>query len=121
MSPRTPAALSHRQAAFTLALLLGLQPVATDVYLPALPLLTHELGARMAHAQPTMAGTVARGGFFTLDGGALGAVLAPVAFGVGSWLSVALDHSGRALMGGLAFWSAATCCVAWTRVRKAGR
>ncbi len=64
MSPPTPAALSHRQAAFTLA---------------------------------------------------------PVAFGVGNWRGVALDHSGRPLMGGLAFWSAATCCVASTLVQKTGR
>lgn len=38
-----------------LALLLGLQPVTTDLYLPALPLLTRELGAGMGAAQQTMA------------------------------------------------------------------
>jgi DHA1 family bicyclomycin/chloramphenicol resistance-like MFS transporter len=37
-----------------LALLLGLQPVTTDLYLPALPGLTHELGASMAQAQLTL-------------------------------------------------------------------
>jgi hypothetical protein len=38
-----------------LRLLLGLQPVTTDLYLPALPQLTRELGASMGAAQQTMA------------------------------------------------------------------
>jgi DHA1 family bicyclomycin/chloramphenicol resistance-like MFS transporter len=38
----------------TLALLLGLQPITTDLYLPALPGLTQELGASMAQAQLTL-------------------------------------------------------------------
>ena len=38
----------------TLALLLGLQPITTDLYLPALPGLTQELGANMAQAQLTL-------------------------------------------------------------------
>jgi DHA1 family bicyclomycin/chloramphenicol resistance-like MFS transporter len=38
----------------TLALLLGLQPITTDLYLPALPDLTQELGASMAQAQRTL-------------------------------------------------------------------
>ncbi|MDO9092952.1 MAG: Bcr/CflA family efflux MFS transporter [Rubrivivax sp.] len=46
--------VSHTLAALSLALLLGLQPVTTDVYLPALPDLTRELGASMAGAQLTM-------------------------------------------------------------------
>lgn len=37
-----------------LALLLGLQPVATDLYLPALPVLTQSFGATMAQAQLTL-------------------------------------------------------------------
>ena len=37
-----------------LALLLGLQPVTTDLYLPALPRLTQELGAAMSQAQLTL-------------------------------------------------------------------
>lgn len=43
-------------AALALALLLGLQPVTTDFYLPALPLLRRELGASMSAAQLTMSG-----------------------------------------------------------------
>nr|WP_315489226.1 multidrug effflux MFS transporter [uncultured Rhodoferax sp.] len=38
----------------TLALLLGVQPITTDLYLPALPGLTRELGASMAQAQLTL-------------------------------------------------------------------
>jgi DHA1 family bicyclomycin/chloramphenicol resistance-like MFS transporter len=45
---------SHALAAVALALLLGLQPMTTDLYLPALPLLTRELAAPMALAQLTM-------------------------------------------------------------------
>lgn len=37
-----------------LSLLLGLQPVTTDLYLPALPGLTRELGAQMSQAQLTL-------------------------------------------------------------------
>jgi len=49
-----PARLARRRAALALALLLGLQPVATDVFLPALPALTRALGAPLAQAQLTM-------------------------------------------------------------------
>lgn len=41
-----------------LALLLGLQPVTTDVYLPALPMLTRALGADMGAAQLTMSALI---------------------------------------------------------------
>ncbi|MDE2398532.1 MAG: multidrug effflux MFS transporter [Burkholderiales bacterium] len=41
-------------AALAMALLLGLQPVTTDVYLPSLPALRTALGASMAGAQLTM-------------------------------------------------------------------
>ena len=61
MTPASPSAgataaprPSHALAALALALLLGLQPVTTDVYLPALPLLTRELQAPLSGAQLTM-------------------------------------------------------------------
>ena len=41
-----------------MALLLGLQPVATDVYLPALPQLTQSLAAPMSAAQLTMSALI---------------------------------------------------------------
>jgi MFS transporter, DHA1 family, multidrug resistance protein len=45
-------------AATAMALLLGLQPVTTDVYLPALPALTLGLGASMHSAQLTMSALI---------------------------------------------------------------
>lgn len=53
-----PVIVSSTLAAFALALLLGLQPVSTDVYLPALPLLRRELGADMGAAQLTMSALI---------------------------------------------------------------
>ncbi|MDE2081150.1 MAG: Bcr/CflA family efflux MFS transporter [Burkholderiales bacterium] len=51
---RTPPPMSPPLAAFALALLMGLQSVTTDIIVPALPMLTQALGARMAQAQLTM-------------------------------------------------------------------
>lgn len=53
-----PVIVSSTLAAFALALLLGLQPVSTDVYLPALPLLRRELAADMGAAQLTMSALI---------------------------------------------------------------
>ena len=53
-----PVIVSSALAALALALLLGLQPVSTDVYLPALPLLRRELGAGMGAAQLTMSALI---------------------------------------------------------------
>jgi len=84
--------LSHAFAAVALALLLGLQPISTDVYLPALPLLTRSLHATMSGAQLTMAALI-------------------LAFGVGQlfWGPVA-DRTGRrpVLLAGLALYTAAS-------------
>ena len=52
--PRVPPG----RAALALSLLLGLQPITTDVYLPALPLLTRELAAPMSTAQLTMSALI---------------------------------------------------------------
>jgi DHA1 family bicyclomycin/chloramphenicol resistance-like MFS transporter len=65
------ATLSPLQVALALALLLGLQPVATDLYLPALPQLTQALGASMAAAQQTMAALLLSFGFGQLLWGPL--------------------------------------------------
>jgi DHA1 family bicyclomycin/chloramphenicol resistance-like MFS transporter len=55
VSARTRAtALTPAVAALAIALLLGLQPVTTDLYLPALPLLARQLHASMADTQLTM-------------------------------------------------------------------
>lgn len=93
-----PRHVSHALAAFALALLLGLQPVSTDVYLPALPMLTRALGAPMTAAQLTMSALI-------------------LAFGLGQlfWGPVA-DRVGRrpVLLWGLALYTlaSAACVVA---------
>ena len=46
--------MSPALVVLVLALLLGIQPVTTDLYLPALPALTAALGARMGQAQLTL-------------------------------------------------------------------
>jgi DHA1 family bicyclomycin/chloramphenicol resistance-like MFS transporter len=61
MSSLPPAAAPAGRIAMTpaltvlvLSLLLGIQPVTTDLYLPALPALTEGFGAPIAHAQLTL-------------------------------------------------------------------
>jgi DHA1 family bicyclomycin/chloramphenicol resistance-like MFS transporter len=88
--PAPPVSMPLARAAFVIALLLGLQPVATDVYLPALPQLTQALGAPMAAAQLTMSALI-------------------LAFGLAqlAWGPVA-DRLGRrpVLLAGLALYAA---------------
>ena len=48
-----PAGMSPAVVILMLTLLLGIQPVTTDLYLPALPTLQHDLGASLAAAQMT--------------------------------------------------------------------
>jgi MFS transporter, DHA1 family, multidrug resistance protein len=90
-SPGAPR-VSRGLAAMALALLLGLQPVTTDIYLPALPALTRELGASMASAQLTLSALI-------------------LAFGVAQlfWGPLA-DRIGRrpVLLAGLALYTAAS-------------
>jgi DHA1 family bicyclomycin/chloramphenicol resistance-like MFS transporter len=87
-----PAVTSQAVVVVALALLLGIQPVTTDLYLPALPQLTAELGAPMAAAQQTMAALMASFGIAQL-------MLGPVA-----------DRYGRrpVLLGGLALYVVAS-------------
>ncbi|MDP1900936.1 MAG: multidrug effflux MFS transporter [Rubrivivax sp.] len=96
--PPTQAApgVSHGVVALALSLLLGLQPLTTDVYLPALPMLTRALGASMPAAQLTMSALI-------------------LAFGVAQmfWGPVA-DRIGRrpVLLAGLALYALASVgCV----------
>ncbi|MEK8031655.1 multidrug effflux MFS transporter [Ideonella sp. DXS29W] len=90
--------LTPALAALAMALLLGLQPVTTDLYLPALPLLTVELHAPMSAAQLTMS-------------------LVLLAFGIGQLVMGPLsDRFGRkpVLLGGLGLHGAASigCALA---------
>jgi DHA1 family bicyclomycin/chloramphenicol resistance-like MFS transporter len=57
-SPPPRAAVSPAVAAVALALLLGLQPVTTDLYLPALPRLTRAFEATTAQSQLTMSALI---------------------------------------------------------------
>lgn len=50
----TKAQAAPSQMVLTLALLLGIQPVTTDLFLPALPTITDGFGASMAQAQLTL-------------------------------------------------------------------
>jgi len=51
-----PASVPPGLAILVLALLLSIQPVTTDLYLPALPALTRSLGATLSAAQLTLSG-----------------------------------------------------------------
>jgi len=86
------AQLTPALAALAIALLLGLQPVTTDLYLPALPLLARELAAPMSATQLTMS-------------------LVLLAFGLGQLVMGPLsDRHGRrpVLLGGLALHTLAS-------------
>lgn len=81
MPPPTPSAtarvdLSPLFVAIALALLLGIQPLTTDLYLPALPALTRDLQAPMSAVQLTMSGLILSFGLAQL-------VLGPVSDRVG--------------------------------------
>jgi MFS transporter, DHA1 family, multidrug resistance protein len=54
-----------------LTLLLGIQPIATDLYLPALPTLQHALGASVAAAQATLSALIVAFGVAQLVAGPL--------------------------------------------------
>jgi DHA1 family bicyclomycin/chloramphenicol resistance-like MFS transporter len=83
-------------AAALLALLLGMQPATTDIYLPALPALTRALGAPVATAQLTMSALI-------------------LAFGLGQlfWGPVA-DRFGRrpALLASIGLYATASAAAA---------
>lgn len=55
-APFAPVPIQPGLAILVLALLLSIQPVTTDLYLPALPALTRSLGAPVAAAQLTLSG-----------------------------------------------------------------
>lgn len=54
MKPSSLRPMSPRLTVLLLSLLMGLQPIATDLYLPSLPDLTRSLGGSLAQAQLTL-------------------------------------------------------------------
>lgn len=56
---------------FILALLMGIQPVTTDLYLPALPQITHDLSAQVSQTQLTLTALLLAFGFSQLIWGPL--------------------------------------------------
>jgi DHA1 family bicyclomycin/chloramphenicol resistance-like MFS transporter len=87
-----PAGMSPTVVVVMLTLLLGIQPITTDLYLPALPTLQRELGASVNAAQLTLSVLVACFGLAQL-------VCGPLA-----------DRYGRrpVLLGGLALYTVAS-------------
>ncbi len=85
------------QVVVVLSLLLGLQPVTTDLYLPSLPGLARELGAPMAGAQLTLSALI-------------------LAFGLGQLVVGPMsDRFGRRplLLGGLSVYVMASMASLW--------
>ncbi len=100
-------ALGHGGAALVLALLMGLQPATTDIYLPALPLLTAELAAPMGLAQLTMSALILAFGCGQLLWGPVADRVGRRPVLVGTLLAYALASVGGALAGSieqLVFW-----------------
>jgi DHA1 family bicyclomycin/chloramphenicol resistance-like MFS transporter len=125
-APPTPR-LSHAFAAGVLALLMGLQPVTTDLMLPALPALAADLHAAMAPVQLTMSALILAFGLAQLVWGPvadrlgrrpvllLGLALYTLAsLGAAMAGSVAAVVVGRALQGG-AMSAAVVCARAMVR------
>ncbi len=94
--PLPSTALPPGLAVVVLALLLSIQPVTTDLYLPALPALTHALGASVASAHLTLSALLLAFGLSQLAWGPLS------------------DRFGRRpiLLAGLAAYTAASVCSA---------
>ncbi len=94
--PLPSTALPPGLAVVVLALLLSIQPVTTDLYLPALPTLTHALGASVASAHLTLSALLLAFGLSQLAWGPLS------------------DRFGRRpiLLAGLTAYTAASVCSA---------
>jgi len=89
--------MSQATVVFILALLMGIQPVTTDLYLPALPALAEGFGASMAQAQYTLSALL-------------------LAFGVSQLIWGPLsDRFGRKpiLLAGLSLYTLAAVGAAW--------
>ena len=115
------------EAATLLALLLGLQPVLTDMYLPALPLIAQSLAAPKSAVQQTMSALILAFGLMQLVWGPVAdrfgrrpVLLANLALLVAASVGAALAHDIGALVGwraaqGAALAAAVVCARAMVR------
>ncbi|MEO8857601.1 MAG: multidrug effflux MFS transporter [Burkholderiaceae bacterium] len=90
-----------------LAALLGIQPLTTDLYLPALPALTEGFGARMSQAQLTLTGLLLAFGLSQLIWGPLSDRFGrrPVLLlGLGAYVVAAIGSALALTMDLLIFW-----------------
>lgn len=94
-------AMGHGGAAAVLAMLMGLQPATTDIYLPALPLLTQELAAPMTLAQLTLSALILAFGFGQMLWGPVADRIGRRPVLVGTLLLYALASVGGALAGSI--------------------
>lgn len=94
-------AMGHGGAAFVLAMLMGLQPATTDIYLPALPLLTQDLAAPMALAQLTMSALILAFGAGQMLWGPVADRVGRRPVLVGTLLAYAVASVGGALAGSI--------------------
>ena len=101
-TPASASAMSPVLIVLLLSLLLGLQPITTDLYLPALPALTEGFGAAMSQAQLTLTALLLAFGLSQLVWGPLsdrfgrrpvllGGLLAYVVASVGSALAPSME------------------------------
>lgn len=94
-------ALGHGGAAAVLAMLMGLQPATTDIYLPALPQLTQALAAPMTLAQLTMSALILAFGLGQLLWGPVADRVGRRPVLVGTLAAYALASIGGALAGSI--------------------
>ncbi|RZJ15049.1 MAG: Bcr/CflA family efflux MFS transporter [Acidovorax sp.] len=96
-SPAALVSIQPGMAILVLAMLLSIQPVTTDLYLPALPALTRSLGAPVSAAQLTLSGLLLAFGCSQMVWGPLS------------------DRFGRRpiLLAGLAIYTVASLCSAF--------
>lgn len=99
--------MSRSFVVLALSLLLGIQPVTTDLYLPALPALTQDLGATVAQAQLTLSGLLLAFGLSQLVWGPLSDRFGrrPVLLvGLGTYVVAAVGSALAASMEALLLW-----------------
>ena len=104
------AGLSPGRVALALALLLGLQPITTDLYLPALPLLAADLAAPMASVQLTMSALLLAFGLAQLVAGPLAdrhGRRPVLLWGLGLYTAASVGAAGAADITWLIAWRAA--------------